>query len=155
MQDLWLAFFFPERDHNIKNHMTSSAPQMLFEGALGGINVLGNTHIPAYAGLIFSHICLKLPQHMYLIWIQKADFFYLATEVWVYDFCSEKRVNKQAWICIFATMWICSLLVVFPFVLLFTFGVSALSGPQGIDKRLAPRFLYSVYFTLIYYPKLA
>ena len=125
-----ICLFFPERDHNIKNHMTSSAPQMLFEGAFGGINVLGNTHIPASASLIFSHICLKLPQHMCFIWIQKEDFFYLATEVWLCDLFALKRELTRS-LNLYpqqATVWICSLLVIFPFALLFTFGVGALSG---------------------------
>lgn len=69
-------FVFPKRDHNIKNLTVPSAPQVLFEGAFGGINVLRNTRISAAAGLMFSHICLKLPQQMCLICIQKEDFFF-------------------------------------------------------------------------------
>lgn len=89
---------------------------------------------------VFSHICLKLPPLCTWFESRKRISFIWPPEVWVYDFCSEKRVNKQAWICIFATVWICSLFVVFRLPC-FSPLVWALSIPQGHrQESLLPGF---------------
>lgn len=42
LRDLQMPFF-PKRDNNIRDLTMPFVPQMLFNGALGGINVLRNT----------------------------------------------------------------------------------------------------------------
>lgn len=155
-------FVFPKRDHNIKNLTVPSAPQVLFEGAFGGVNVLRNTRISAAAGLMFSHICLKLPQQMCLICIQKEDFFFffwppIGMVVWPYNHTLRRELASKPE-SVFVAGDSVNLLLCLSFFHLPCFSpwvcVLYLASRVWITG-LTLSLLYSVCFTLIYHPKLA